>query len=197
MHWYKFCPYKIHKVLTSFNQESMACLHSTKNYKAKWMVKKTVWRNWTSIRTRVRCVKNVDLAQFSSVQLLSHVQLFATPWTAAHQASQSITSSRSLPKLMSIELVMPSKHLILYPPLLLLPSVFPGIRVFSDESALLIRWPKYWSIFSISPSNEYSGLISFRMDWFDLLAVQGTLKSLLQHHSSKAWSLERSAFCAI
>ena len=111
-----------------------------------------------------------------SVQSLSCVRLFATPWTAAHQASQSITSSRSLPKLMPIELVMPSKHLILYPPLLLPPSIFPGIRVFSDESVLLIRWPKYWSFsFSISPSSEHSGLISFRMDWLDLLAVQGTI----------------------
>ena len=124
---------------------------------------------------------------FSSVQSLSHVQLFATPWTAARQASLSITNSWSLPKLISIESVMPSNHLILCHSLLLLPSVFPSIRVFSDESALHIRWRKYWSFsFSISPSNEYSGLISFRMDWLYLLAVQGTLKSLLQHHSSKA-----------
>ena len=124
--------------------------------------------------------------QLSSVQSLSHVQLFATPWTVAHQASRSITKSQSLLKLMSIELVMPSDHLILCRPLLLPPSIFPSIRVFSNESALCIRWPKYWSFsFSISPSNEYSGLISFRMDWLDFLAVQGTLKSLLQHHSSK------------
>ena len=110
-----------------------------------------------------------------------------TSWTAAHPASLSITSSWSSPKPMSIELVMPSNHLILCHPLLLLPSIFPSIRVFSNESALCIRWPQYWSFsFSISPSNEYSGLISFRMDWLDLLAVQGTLKSLLQHHSSKA-----------
>ena len=120
-----------------------------------------------------------------SVQSLSRVRLFATPWTAAHQASLSITNSRSLLKFMSIELVMPSNHLILCRPLLLLPSVFPSIKVFFNESALLIRWPKYWSFsFSISPSNEYSGLISFRMDWLDLLAVQGPLKSLLQPHSS-------------
>ena len=120
-----------------------------------------------------------------SVQFLSHVQLFVTPWTAAHQASLSFTLSLSL--LMSIESVMPSNHLILCYCLLLLPSIFPSIRVFSSESALPIRWPKYWSFsFSISPSNEHSGLISFRMDWLDLLAVQGTLKSLLQHHSSKA-----------
>ena len=125
--------------------------------------------------------------QFSSVQSLSHVRLFATPWTAACQASLFITNSWSLLKLMSIELVMPSNHLILCGPLLLLPSILPTIRVFSNESVLCIRWPKDWSFsFSISPSNEYSGLISFRMDWLDLLAVQGTLKSLLQHHSSKA-----------
>jgi len=127
-----------------------------------------------------------------SVQLLSSVWLFATPWTAACQASLSITNSQSLLKLMSIESVMPSNHLILCHPLLL-PSIFPSIRIFSNESLLPIRWPKYWSFnCSISPSNEYSGLISFRIDWFDLLAVQGTLKSLLQHHSSKAsilWSL--------
>ena len=133
--------------------------------------------------------------QFGSVQLLSHVWLFATPWTAALQASLSITNSQSLLKLMAIESVMPSNHLILYHPLLLLPSIFPNIRVFWNESALRIRWPKYWSFnFSISPSNEYSGLISFRMDWLDLLAVQGTLKSLLQYHSSKASILQHSAF---
>ena len=120
-----------------------------------------------------------------SVQSLSHVRLFATPWTAAHQASLSITNSWSLPKLISTELVMPSNHLILCHHLLL-PSIFPSIRIFSSESVLYIRWPKYWSFsFSISPSNEYSGLISFRIDWLDLLAVQGIFKSLLQHHSSK------------
>ena len=130
--------------------------------------------------------------------MLSHVRLCETPWTAAHQASLSITNSRSLLKLMSIMLVMPSNLLILCHPLLLLPSIFPRIRVFSNESALRIRWPKYWSFsFSISPSNEYSGLISFRMDWLDLLAVQGILKSLLQHHSSKASILRRSAFFII
>ena len=123
----------------------------------------------------------------SSVQSLSRVQFFVTPWTAASQASLPITNFRSLLKLLSIELVMPTHHLILCHPLLLLPSIFPSIRVFSNESALRIRWPKYWSFsFNISPSNEYSGLISFRMDWLDLLAVQVTLKSLLQHHSSKA-----------
>ena len=118
--------------------------------------------------------------QFSSVQSLSSVRLFATPWITARQASLSITNSRSLPKLMSIESVMPSSHLILCHPLLLLPSIFPSIRVFSNESTLLMKWPKYW-IFSLSirPSNEHPGLISFRMDWLDLLAVQGTLKSLL------------------
>ena len=122
-----------------------------------------------------------------SVQSLGCVQLFVTPYTAACQASLYITNSQSLLKLMSIELVMPSNYLILYDPLLPLPSIFPHIRVFSNESALRIRWPKYWSFnFSIRPSNEYSGLISIRIDWFNLLAVQGTLKSLLQHHSSKA-----------
>ena len=131
----------------------------------------------------------------SSVQSLSHVQLFATPWTTAHQASLSMTNSQSRFKLMSIESVMPSNHLILYCPLLLLPSIFPSIRVFSNESALHIRWSKYWSFsFSISPSNEYSGLISFRIDWFDLLAVQGTFKSLLQHHGWKASIFQCSAF---
>ena len=131
----------------------------------------------------------------SSVQLLSRVWLFATPWTAAHQASLSITNSQSLFELMSIESVRPSNHLILCCPLLLPPSIFPSIRVFSNESALRIRCPKYWSFsFNISPFHEYSGLVSFRMDWLDLLAVQGTLKSLLQHHSSKTSILQHSAF---
>ena len=133
------------------------------------------------------------LKAFSSVQLLSHVQLFVTPGTAPHQASLSFTNSRSLLKLMSIESVMPSNHLILCHPLLLPHSIFPSIRVFSNESVLRIRWPKYQSL-SFSPSNEYSGLISFRMDQLDLLVVQGTLKSLLQHHSSKASILWCSAF---
>ena len=137
------------------------------------------------------CFKSV--ADFSSVQSLSCVQLFVTPRTAACQASLSITNSRSLIKLMSIKSVMPSNHLILCRPLLLLPSIFPSIRVFSNESVLCIRWPNYWS-FSISLSNECSGLISLRIDWLDLLAVQGTLKSLLQHHSSKASVLQCSAF---
>ena len=133
--------------------------------------------------------------QFNSVQSLSRVWLFATPWTAARQASLSIINSRSLLRLMSIELVMPSKHLIFCHPLLFSPSIFPSIRVFSNESVLHSRWPKFWSFnFSISASNEYSGLISFRIDWFDFLAVQGTLTSLLQHHSSKASILQLSAF---
>ena len=135
------------------------------------------------------------MLQFSSVQSLSRVQLFATPWTTAHQASLSITNSWSPPKPMSIESVMPSNHLILCRPLLLLPSIFPSIRVFSNESAILIRWPKYWSFsFNISPSNEHLGVIFFRMDRLDLLGVQGTLESLLQHHSSKASILQHSAF---
>ena len=138
---------------------------------------------------------NCTYLQFSTVQSLSRVQLFATPWIPARQASLSITNSRSLLKLMSIESVMPSNHLIISHPLLLLPSIFPSIRVFSDESVFRIRWPKDWNFsLSISPSNEYSRLISFRMDWFHLLAVQGTLKSLLQHHSSKASILHHSAF---
>ena len=136
--------------------------------------------------------------QFSSVQSLSRVWLFATPWIAASQASLSITNSQSSLKLTSIELVMPSSHLILYRPLLLLPPIPPSIRLFSNESTLHMRWPKYWSFsFNISPSKEYPGLISFRMDWLDLLAVQGTLKSLLQHHSSKALILWRSAFFTV
>ena len=136
--------------------------------------------------------------QFSSVQSLSHVRLFATPWISACQASLSITNSWSSLRLMSIESVIPSTHLILCCPLLLLPPIPPSIRVFSNESTLLMRWPKYWSFsFSISPSNEHPGLISFRMDWLDLLAVQGTLKSLLQHHSSKASILWHSAFFTV
>ena len=133
--------------------------------------------------------------RFGSVQLLSHIWLFATPWTAARQASLSITNSRSLLQLMSIELVMPSNHLILSHPLLLPPSIFPNIMVFSNESVLHTTWPKDWSFsFSISPSNEYSGLISFKMDWLDFFAFQGALKSLFQHHSSKASILRHSAF---
>ena len=139
--------------------------------------------------------KSYFFSSVGSVQPLSRVWLFATPWTTAHQASLSITNSQSLLKLMSTELVMPSNRLILRQTLLLPPSIFPSIRVFSNESVLLIRWPKYWSLsFSISPSNEHPGLISFRMDWLDLLAVQGTLKSLLQHHSSKASILQCSDF---
>ena len=148
----------------------------------------SIWQNTHS------CLSKSYLSlQFTSVQLLSHVRLFATPWTTAHQVSLSITNSRSLPKLISIESVMPSNHLILSRPLLLLPSIFPSIRIFSNESVLCIRWPKYWSFsFNISPSTEHPELISFRMDGLDLLAVQET-KSLLQHHSSKASILRRSA----
>ena len=140
----------------------------------------------------------IEFSSIQSVQSLSHVQLFVTPWIAACQASLSITNSWSLLKLMSIESVMPSSHLIFCSPLLLLPQIPPSIRVFSNESTLCMRWPKYWSFsFSISPSNEHSGLICFRMDWLDLLAVQKTLKSLLQHHSSKASILWCSAFFSI
>ena len=140
----------------------------------------------------------MKLLQFSSVQLLSRVWLFATPWIAARQASLSVTNSRSSLKLISIESVMPSSHLILCLPLILLPPIPPSIRVFSNESTLCMRWPKYWSFsFSISPSKAHPGLISFRMDWLDLLAVQGTLKSLLQNHSSKASILQHSAFFTV
>ena len=136
--------------------------------------------------------------QFSSLQLLSLVRLFATPWIAACQASLSITNSQSLLKLMSIEMMMPSSHLILCCPLLLLPPIPPSIRVFSNESSLRMRLPKYWSFsFNISPSNEHPGLISFRMDWLDLRAVQGTLKNLLQHHSSKVSILRHSSFYTV
>ena len=136
--------------------------------------------------------------QFCSVQSLSHVRHFRTPWTAARQASLSLTNSQRLLRLISIESVMPSSHLILCHPLLLLPPILPSIRVFFNESPLPMRWPKYWSFsFSIIPSKEISGLISFRMDWLDLLAVQGTLKSLLQHHSSKASIIWRSAFFTV
>ena len=143
----------------------------------------------------VRVSFSLQRYQLSAVQSLSRVRLFVTPGTAACQASLSITNCWRLLKLMSIESVMPSNHLILCHPLLLLPSVFPSVRGFFNESALCIRWPKYWTFsVSISPFNEYSGLISFRMDWLDLLAVQGTLKSLLQHHSLKASILQHSAF---
>ena len=142
----------------------------------------------------INSVQSLSCLKWLSVQL-SHVRLFETPWTAARQVSLSITNSQSPPKLMSIKSVMPSNHLILCRPLLLLPSIFPSIRVFSDESVLRIRWPKYCSFsLNISPSNQHPGLLSFRMDWFDLLAVQGTLKSLLQHHSSKASILLCSAY---
>ena len=142
--------------------------------------------------------KDTVSVQFSSAQSLSRVRLFATPGIAAPQASLSITISRSSPKLMSIESVMPSSHLILGCPLLLLPPIPPSIKVFSNELTLHLRWPKYWSFsFSIIPSKEHPGLISLRMDWLDLLAVQGTLKSLLQHHSSKASILQRSAFFTV
>ena len=148
-----------------------------------------MWLSWWSWE------QELILGSLSSVQPHSRIQLFETPWTATCHASVSITNCQSLLNLMSIESVMPSNHLILCCPLLLLPSVFPSIRVFSNESVLHIRWPKYWSFsFSISPSKEYSGLISFGMDWLDLLAVQGTLKSLLQHESSKASILQCSAF---
>ena len=169
-------------------------MHSFYHWQAYQLAKKTriIWTKYRMTKNNiVWCTGFLTITEmhilFSSVQSLSHVQLFATPWIAAHQASLSITSSQSLLKLMSIESVMPSSHLILCRPLLLLPPIPPSIRVFSNESTLHMRRPKYWSFsFIISPSNEHPGLISFRMDWLDLLAVQGTLKNLLQHHSSKA-----------
>ena len=150
-----------------------------------------MWRNSQS-------TSRTPSVQFSSVQSLSRVRLFVTPWIAARQASLSITNSRSSLRFMSIESVIPSSHLILGCPLLLLPPICPSIRVFSNESTLHMRWPKYWSFsFSTIPSKEHPGLISFRMDWLDLLAVQGTLKSLLQHHTSKASILQHSAFVTV
>ena len=166
------------------------CDPAPKHLKLRW---RFIWRC-------SRCCHHhlIFRSLFGSVQSLSHVRLFATPWNAACQASLSIANSRNLLKLMSIELVMPSNHLILCRPHFLLPLIFPSIRVISNESALRIRWPKYWSFsFNISPSNEYSGLISFRMDWLDLLVIQGTLKSLFQHHNSKASIFQHSALFII
>ena len=168
-------------LLLKFNMSKLKREHNT----ARHFLEYTLW------------LSPFPAHQFSSVQLLSCVWLFVTPWITAHQASLSITNCWSPPKPTSIESVMPSNHLILCHSLLLLPSIFPSIRVFSDESALLIRWPNYWSFsFNINPSNEHPGLISFRMDWLDLLVLQGTLKSL-QHHSSKASILRRSAFFTV
>ena len=156
-----------------------------------------LWGIISNICASLSCLPNPGSVQFSSVQSLSRVWLFATPWIAARQASLSITNSRSSLRLTSIQSVIPSSHLILCCPLLL-PPIPPSIRVFSSESTLPMRWPKYWSFsFSIIPSKEIPGLISFRMDWLDLLAVQGTLKSLLQHHSSKASILRHSAFFTV
>ena len=179
------------------DKQNLECLYNgiSFSHKKSWSTDAyTIWMNLKNIilskisqaqrlYTMIPFIWNI----LSSVQSLSRVQLFATPWNAARQASLSITNSQNLLKLMSIESVMPSNHLILCRPLLFPPSIFPSIRVFSNSSVLRIKWPKYWSFcFSINPSDEYSGLISFRTDWFELLAVQRTLKSLLQHHSSKA-----------
>ena len=169
----------------------------------RWLSRHTQTHTWDDHETTehdffLSSSKDDTISQYSSVQLLSHVRLFATPWIAAQQASLSITNSRRSRRLTSIKSVMPSSHLILCHPLLLLPPISPSIRVFSNESTLRMRWPKYWSLsFSIIPSKEIPGLISFRMDWLDLLAVQRTLKSLLQHHSSKASILRRSAFFTV
>ena len=179
----KFCPFLFFSHIHFF-QEPLDDSHRPQNVISIYWTYKPCWDD-----------SYLHHIFYASVQSLSHVWLFATPWTAACQASLSITNSQSLLKLMSIESVMPSNHLILCYPLLLLPSIFPSIRVFSNESVLHIMWPNYWSFsFSISPSNEYSELISFRISWFGLLAVQGTLKSFLQHHSSKASILHHSAF---
>ena len=180
-----------HKVIYSTSSWESAFI---RHYSWLWWDSGKQKKDTCSYRTYMWLRKNTAY-QFSSVQSLNRVQLFVTPWTATHEASLSITNSRSLPKLMSTESVMPSNHLMLCRPLLLLPSIFPSIRDLSNESAFHIRWPKYWSFsFNISPSNEHPGLISFRTDWLDLLAVQGTLKSLLQHHSLKASILRCSAF---
>ena len=169
-------------------------LCKTKNWRD--YLAKTTWSQMSLFLTSP--TPNYFLCVSSSVQLLSRVWLFATPWITARQASLSITNPQSLLKLMSIKSVMPSSHLNLYRPLLLLPPITPSIRVFSNKSTLRMRWPKYWSFsFSISPSNEHPGLICFRMDWLDLLAVQGTLKSLLQHHSSKASIFQYTAFFTV
>ena len=204
MFWEKLADTKItlHRRETGLNNSSPAafrtvgfCCNSSLNWNCKKIYilysSNSLIPNWYLLWKKLF----KKILQFISVQLLSHVWLFVTPWAAAHQASLSNINSGNLPKLMSIESVMPSSHLILCHPLLLLPPIPPSIRVFSNESTLCMRWPKYWSFsFSISPSNEHPGLISFRMDWLDLLAVQGTLNSLLQHHSSKVSILRRSVF---
>ena len=213
--WRKRLAFTSESVCDRIQKEFPSLDHNNNNQKKiiHWFIYQYLWAlTYQALETQMkyRISTLVDLTvfsrredrsnvlQFSSVQLLSRVRLFATPWIAARQASLSITNSWSSPKLMYIESVMPSSHLILCRPLLLLPPIPPSIRVFSNESALSNRWPKYWSFsFSISPSNEHPGLISFRMDWLDLLAVQGTLKSLLQHHSSKASILWRSAFFTV
>ena len=179
--------------ITSWTHAGNECTHKNKKSELGTGILQSL-----EIRQDGNPNQEVHSVQFSSVQSLSCVWLFATPWIAARQASLSITNSRTSLKLTSIELVMPSRHLILCRPLLLLPPIPPSIRVFSNESTLPMRWPKYWSFsFSIIPSKETPGLISFRMDWLDLLAVQGTLKSLLQHHSSKASILQHSAFFTV
>ena len=178
-------------------EKEMATHSSTLALKIPWMEEPGRLQLMVSQRFRHDWVVT-SLRYHNSVQSLSHVRLFVTPWIAARQASLSITNSWSSLKLTSIESVMPSSHLILCHPLLLLPSIPPSIRVFSNESTLRMRWPKYWSFsLNISPSNEHPGLVSFRVDWLDLLAVQGTLKSLLQHHSSKASILQSSAFFTV
>ena len=205
------CPLLLPSIFPSirvFSKESVLCIgwprywsfhNSLPNEYSGLISFRIDWFDLLAVQGALRILPlHYNSVQFSSVQLLSCVQFFATPWTAACQASLSFTNSWSSPRPMSIESVMPSNNLILCCPLLLLPSIFPSIRVFSKESALHIRWPKYWSFsFNIRSSNEHPGLISFRMDWLDVLAVQGTLKSLLQHHSSKASILQCSAFFVV
>ena len=191
--YYFTCPV-INKKLQNFQENSPKKV-CKERYMAIHKGKKQSIRSFAWRSPDITCKKKT--IQFFSVQSLSHVRLFVTPWTAACQASLSVTNSRSLPKLMSIESVMPFNHLILCRPLLL-PSIFPTIWIFSNESALRIRWPKHWSFsFNMSPTNEHPGLISFRMDWLELLSVHGTLKSLLQYHSSKASILRCSAFFTV
>ena len=195
--FFLFFKYKFTKYLenTKMSETLSPSLQKLKeNIKSKIFTLTTDYDTSRKVVTST-CHTWVTISQFSSDQLFSHVWLFATPWIAAYQASLSITNFRSLPKPMFIETVRPSNHLILCHPLLLLPSISPSIRVFSNVSAPCISWPKYWSFsFSLNPSNEHPGLISFRMDFLDLLTVQGTLKSLLQHHNSKASIFPRSAF---
>ena len=200
--WKQFDEETITKVWTGLRRPQVRLRYTGTNHSKKpsplYTWRGRIGKGMVRFRWEWQLWMRLPSPQFSSVKLLSHVRLFVTPWTIAHQASLSITNSRSLLKLTSIKSVIPSSHLILCHPLLLLPSIFPSIRVFSNESVIHIRWPKYWRFsVNISTSNEYSGLISFRTDWLDLLAVQGTLKSLLQHDRSKATILRHLPLVAV